>query len=398
VRTSRRRQPRIASGVVRPGARLLGRRAECEVLEAALVAARGGESRVVVLRGQAGSGKSVLLDFAVERAAGWRIATAVGIESEMELPYSGLHQLCGPMLDHVDRLPAPQRVALRTVFGQEAGPVPDRFLVGLAALTLVAEVAEEQPLLCVVDDARWLDTASAQIIVLVGRRLLAERIALVCAARTEAGGEVLAGLPTLRVAGLGPGDALALLMNTAPGRFDAAACGQIVAESHGNPLALLELPRTWNIADVAGGFGLPARHPVATRIEQSYATRLAALPVETQLGVLTAAAEPLGDPVLLQRAVDTLGLHMTAAGPAVDAKLLDVGGRISFAHPLVRSAAYESATDADRRRLHRALAENPEIATQLFLSARTVEWHLRKVFAKLGISSRRDLEDALSPA
>ena len=178
--------------------RLHGRRAECEFLDAVLADARDGRSRVVVLRGEAGAGKSVLLDFAAERADGWRVATAVGIESEMELAYSGLHQLCAPMLDHLDRLPAPQRDALRTVFGRQPGPPPTGSWSALATLTLLAEVAEQQPLLCVIDDAQWLDTASAQIVVFVGRRLLAERIALVCAARTGPDGEVLAGLPELR--------------------------------------------------------------------------------------------------------------------------------------------------------------------------------------------------------
>ena len=351
--------------------RLHGRRTECEFLDAALAEAREGRSRVVVLRGEAGAGKSVLLNYAVRRADGCRVATAVGIESEMELAYSGLHQLCAPVLDHVDRLPQPQRDALLTVFGRQVGPAPNPFLVGLATLTLLAEVAEQQPLLCVIDDAQWLDTASAQVVQFVGRRLLAERIALVCAARPQADGEVLAGMSALQVAGLGPSDARALLLDKLQGRLDAAVCDQIVTESHGNPLALLELPRTWNLADVAGGFGLPARHPVTTKIEQSYATRLAALPAETQLLVLAAAAEPLGDAFLLRRAVEILGLDMTAAGPAVDARLLDVGGRIEFAHPLVRSAAYGSAADENRRRVHRALAE----ATDSDRDADRRAWH-----------------------
>ena len=351
--------------------RLHGRRTECEFLDAALAEAREGRSRVVVLRGEAGAGKSVLLNYAVRRADGCRVATAVGIESEMELAYSGLHQLCAPVLDHVDRLPQPQRDALLTVFGRQVGPAPNPFLVGLATLTLLAEVAEQQPLLCVIDDAQWLDTASAQVVQFVGRRLLAERIALVCAARPQADGEVLAGMSAFQVAGLGPSDARALLLDKLQGRLDAAVCDQIVTESHGNPLALLELPRTWNLADVAGGFGLPARHPVTTKIEQSYATRLAALPAETQLLVLAAAAEPLGDAFLLRRAVEILELDMTAAGPAVDARLLDVGGRIEFAHPLVRSAAYGSAADENRRRVHRALAE----ATDSDRDADRRAWH-----------------------
>ena len=355
----------------RPAATLLGRRAECDFLDAALAEARGGRSRVVVLRGEAGAGKSALLDVVVGRADGWRVCTAVGIESEMELAYSGLHQLCAPMLDHLDRLPVPQRDALRTVFGQQTGPAPDRFLVALAALTLLAEVAERQPLLCVIDDAQWLDTTSSQILSFVGRRLLAEPIAIVCAARSPIDTEVLVGLPELRVGALGVVDARALLMGNLKVPFDAAVCEQIVTESRGNPLALLELPRTWNIADVAGGFALPARHAVAGKIEQSYAKRLESLPADTQLLVLAAAAEPLGDPLLLQRAVQYLGVDMAASGAAVDAGLLSVGSRVQFAHPLVRSAAYGSATDEERHRVHFALAE----ATDPERDADRRAWH-----------------------
>ena len=321
--------------------RLLGRRAECEALDGVLTDALAGRSRVAVLRGEAGAGKSVLLGYLSERVAGWHVATAVGVESEMELPYSGLHQLCAPVLDHLERLPVPQRDALATVFGLSAGPAPDRFLVGLATLTLFAEVAEQQPLVCIVDDAQWLDDASAQILGFVARRLLAERIALVCAARTGIGDDVLVGLPELSIHGLGDSDARALLLENVHGPLDAAVCEQImqlsidglgdsdarallldnlhgpldaavceqiITESHGNPLALLELPRTWNAAELAGGFGLPTSQPVVSKIEESYAKRLLLLPAETQLLVLAAAAEPLGDPVLLHRAAETLGL------------------------------------------------------------------------------------------
>ncbi|HSR86654.1 MAG TPA: LuxR C-terminal-related transcriptional regulator [Streptosporangiaceae bacterium] len=261
------------------------------------------------------------------------------------------------MLDHLERLPAPQRDALATVFGRSAGPVPDQFLVGLATLTLFAEVAEQQPLACIVDDAQWLDHASARILGFVARRLLAEPIAVVCAARTGAGDDVLAGLPVLPIHPLGDSDARALLLANVPGPIDAAVCDQIIMESHGNPLALLELPRTWNVAGLAGGFGLPSSQPVAGKIERSYARRLQLLPSDTQLLILTAAAEPLGDPVLLHRAVETLGIDIAAAAPAQDGGLLEVGGRVEFAHPLVRSAAYRSAAASDRHRVHRALAD-----------------------------------------
>jgi DNA-binding CsgD family transcriptional regulator len=335
---------------------LLGRRAECDELNGVLADALGGRSRVVVVRGEAGAGKSALLGYVSEQVAGWRVAHAVGVESEMELAYSGLHQLCAPMLDHLDRLPIPQRDALATVFGLSTGPAPDRFLVGLATLTLFADVAERQPLICLVDDAQWLDDASAQILGFVGRRLLAERIALVCAARTGIGDEVFVGLPALAIDGLENGDARELLLENVHGPLDAAVCEQIITESHGNPLALLELPRTWDTAELAGGFGLPASHPVVSKIEQSYAKRLLQLPAETQLLVLAAAAEPLGDLLLLQRAAEVLGLHMAAASPAVEAGLLEVDGHVEFAHPLVRSAAYSSAAADDLHRVHDALA------------------------------------------
>jgi DNA-binding CsgD family transcriptional regulator len=267
------------------------------------------------------------------------------------------------MLDLRDRLPAPQRDALATVFGLSAGAAPDPFLVGLATLTLFTEVSEEQPLVCIVDDAQWLDPASAQILGFVARRLLAERVAIVCATRTGIGDHVLGGLPELHIRGLNDDDACALLLDNVHGPLDAAVCDQIVTESHGNPLALLELPRTWNAAELAGGFGLPGSEPVAAKIETSYARRLAQLSSDTQLLVLAAAAEPLGDPVLLHHAAGTLGLHMAAANPAVDAGLLKVSGRVEFAHPLVRSAAYRTAAADDRQRVHRALAEATDAET-----------------------------------
>ena len=339
-------------------------------------------------------GKSALLGYLSDRVAGWQVARAVGVESEMELAYAGLHQLCAPMLEHLDRLPVPQRDALATVFGLSQGPAPDRFLVGLATLTLFAEVAEEQPLACIVDDAQWLDGASAQILGFVARRLLAERIVLVGAARTGVGDDVLAGLPELSIRGLGDSDARALLLDNVYGPLDAAVCDQIVTESHGNPLALLELPRTWNTAALAGGFGLPASQPVAGKIERSYARRLLQLPAETQLLVLTAAAEPLGDPVLLQRAAAALSVDMAAVSPAVDAGLLQVGGRVEFAHPLVRSAAYRSAAAEDRQRVHRALAAATDAETDPDRWA----WHLAQATPGPGEEVAAELERSASRA
>jgi DNA-binding CsgD family transcriptional regulator len=373
--------------------KLLGRRAECEVLDGVLADALAGRSRAVVLRGEAGAGKSALLGYVSGRVDGWRVGKAVGVESEMELPYSSLHQLCAAISDRLERLPEPQRDALATVFGLSAGPPPDRFLVGLATLTLFAEGAEEQPFICLVDDAHWLDEASAQVLGFVARRLLAERVALVFAARTGIGDGVFAGLPALSLAGLDDSDARALLQQNVQGPFDSAVGEQIIAESHGNPLALLELPRTWNAADVAGGFAVLSSQPVMSKIEESYAKRLSLLPPETRLLVLAAAAEPLGDPLLLHRAVEILGLSMAAAGPAVDAGLLEIGARIEFAHPLVRSAAYHSAASDDRHHVHRALADatDPERDPdrRAWHRARATRWPDEDVAAELERSAGR---------
>jgi DNA-binding CsgD family transcriptional regulator len=323
-----------------------------------------GRSRVLVLRGEAGVGKSALVEYLVQNAAGARVARAVGVESEMEMAFAGLHLLCAPMLGHLDRLPAPQRGALCVAFGLTAGSAPDRFLVGLAVLSLLAEVAEDQPLVCVVDDAQWLDRVSAQTLAFVGRRLLAERVALVFAVRgptpglpTVADADQLVGLPELTVSGLRDDDARALLESAVPGRLDERVRDRIVAESHGNPLALLELPRGLTAAELAGGFVRPDAQPLAGRIEQSFLRRIGSLPAPTQRLLLVAAAEPVGDVPLLGRVVERLGIGLGAAAPAEAAGLVEIGAQVRFRHPLVRSAAYRAADPEDRRAAHHALAE-----------------------------------------
>jgi DNA-binding CsgD family transcriptional regulator/tetratricopeptide (TPR) repeat protein len=333
-------------------------------------------------------GKTALLRYLRERVASWHVATAVGVESEMELAYSGLHQLCAHMLDDLEQLPVPQRDALATTFGLRVGPPPDPFLVGLATLTLFAEIAERRPLVCIVDDAQWLDEASAQVVGFVARRLLAERVALVCGARSGVGDHILVGLPELPVRGLGESEGRALLLSNVQGPLDPAVREEILAESHGNPLALLELPRTWDAVDLAGGFGLPASHRVVGKIEQSYAHRLFLLPPDTRLLVLAAAAEPLGDPVLLHRAAGTLGLDLTAADAAVEAGLLHVGTRVEFAHPLARSAVYGSAAADDRHRVHRGLAEATDAETDPDRRA----WHRARATAGLDEEVAAELE------
>ncbi len=334
---------------------LTDRRAECDVLGRLVAAVRAGESRALVVHGEPGVGKTALLEYLAGQASGCRVAHAGGVQAEMELAFAVLHQLCAPMLDRLERLPAPQRNALRTAFGLSAGPAPDRFLIGLAALGLLSEMAGERPLVCIVDDEQWLDSASAQVLAFVARRLGAESVGLVFGARVPTGD--LAGLPELVIGGLREDDARALLDSALTGPLDALVRDQIVAEAHGNPLALLELPRGWTAAELAGGFGLPGAVPLTGRIEESFRRQLGALPAQPRRLLQLAAAEPTGDPVLVWRAAGRLGICAEAAGPAVEAGLAEFGVRVRFRHPLVRSAAYRSAPADDLREIHAALAE-----------------------------------------
>ncbi|MFD9698719.1 AAA family ATPase [Lentzea sp. NPDC059081] len=336
---------------------LLGRRTEGETLDRLLVRARSGAGQVLVLRGEAGIGKTALLDQVSARAAGFRVARAAGVESESAFPYAGLHQLCVPFLDRLDRLPAPQREALGTAFGLASGPRPTRFMVGLAVLTLLAEVADEHPLVCLVDDAQWLDSMSSAVLGFVARRLLAERIALVFVLRE--GNDYLDGLPELVVRGLDDADARALLRSVIQGPVDGRVRDRIVAESRGNPLALLELPRAWTAAELADGLDA---EPLTSRIEAGFVRQIEALPADTRLLMLTAAAEPLGDATLLWQAAGLLGLGADPAAAALETGLVELGARVRFRHPLVRSAAYRSASTADRLRVHRALADVTDAA------------------------------------
>jgi DNA-binding CsgD family transcriptional regulator len=361
-----RRRP---SGLRRPAGELRGRRRECDLLDQLLDAVRGGAGRALVVRGEPGVGKTALLDYLAEHASGCRVARVAGVESEMELAFSGVHQLCAPMLDRLERLPGPQREALATAFGLGPGSAPDRFLVGLATLSLLAEMAEEHPLLCLVDDAQWLDHASAQVMAFVARRLVAESVGLVFGARVP--GDELAGLPELVVEGLPEAEARALLAAALTGPLDARVRDRIVAETAGNPLALLELPQGVTPAELAGGFALPDALPLAGRIEESFRRRLDALPADTRVLLLVAAADPVGDPVLLWRAAERLGIGTQAATPAAEAGLLEVGARVRFRHPLVRSATYRSASLPERQQAHRALAE----ATDRALDPDRRAWH-----------------------
>jgi hypothetical protein len=284
---------------------LLNRHAERATLGWLLEAARAGHSRVLVVRCAPGIGKTALLA-AVESAAGFGVARIAGVESEMELAFAALHLLCAPLLDRADRLPGPQRDAMGVAFGLRAGDVPDRFLVGLAALNLLSEVAAERPLLCVIDDAQWLDRVSAQVLGFVARRLLAEPVALVIAAREP--GTEFRGLPELVVEGLHLADSRDLLRSVARGTLDERVRDRIVAETGGNPLALLELPRALTFAELAGGFGVLDVQALPGRIEESFRRRLEVLPADTQRLLLVAAAEPVGEPVLMWQAAQRLGI------------------------------------------------------------------------------------------
>ena len=336
---------------------LTDRLSERGVLDRLVEAVRAGESRALVVRGDPGVGKTVLLDYLAGQAAGagCRVARAVGVQWEMELAFAGLHQLCGPMLGRAERLPVPQHDALRIAFGIAVGPPPDRFLVGLAVLSLLSEVAGERPLICLIDDEQWLDRASAQALGFTARRLGADPIGLVFAGRGPGPG--LAGLPALEVGGLRDEDARALLDAALPGPLDARVRDLIVAETRGNPLALLELPRGLTPAELAGGFGLPGAGPLPGWIEDNFARQLAALPTETRRLVQLAAADPSGDEPLVWRAAGRLGIPADAAAPAVQAGLVEFGGWVRFRHPLARSAAYRSASFSDRQQMHAALAE-----------------------------------------
>jgi DNA-binding NarL/FixJ family response regulator len=350
---------------------LRGRRRESAVLDRLLESVRAGESRVLVVHGEAGVGKSALLEYVAARASGCRVARAAGVQSEMELAFAGLHQLIAPMLDHVKRLPAPQRDALLTAFGLADGAAPNRFLVGLAVLGVLSNVADDQPLVCLVDDTQWLDCASAQALGFVARRLVAESVGLIFAVREPGDEQDLTGLPQLLVDGLGNDDARALLASVIRWPLDEQVRDRIVAETHGNPLALLELPRGLTPAELAGGFGLPGVTSLPTRIEDSFARRLASLPAGTRRLLLLAAAEPLGDSVLLWRAADRLGVKAEVADAAEAEGLVEFCAQVTFRHPLVRSAIYKAASADERREAHNALAE----ATDPQLDADRRAWH-----------------------
>ena len=351
---------------------LLGRAGERQLLDRLLKSVREGHSGVLVVRGEAGVGKTALLQYCARQASGFRVAQIAGVEAEMELPFAGVQQLCGPMFDRLAALPEPQRDALKVALGVSSGETPDRFLVALAALSLLSAVAEEQPLLCVVDDAHWLDGASRQVLGFVARRLVAESVAIVLAARVPGDSHEFEGLPASSLAGLDEDDARALLARVIPGRLDDRVRDRILAETRGNPLALLELPQGKSVAQLAGGFQLPAAGDLPGHIEDHYSRRVMALPKATQRLMLLAAADPVGDAALVWSAAQALGVESSALGPAENADLLEIETGVRFRHPLVRSAVYRSATVEERRAVHLALAE----ATDREVDPDRRAWHL----------------------
>jgi DNA-binding CsgD family transcriptional regulator len=349
---------------------LRGRRRECSDLDRLLANVRAGQSRVLVLRGESGVGKSALLRYLIGQASGCRIARAAGVESEVELAFAGLHQLCSTLLDRLERVPPPQRKAIEVVFGLSDGEAPDSFLVGLAVLSLVAAVAEERPLLCVVDDAQWIDRDSVRTLAFVARRLQATPAGVVFATRERV--DELRHLPGLEMQGVSSEDARALLNMRVPWKVHERIRDRIVAESRGNPRALLELPSDFLTTELAGGFGLLGAQSLTGQIEDSFVRRFETLPEDARRLLVIAAAEPGGDPLLLWRAAARLRIQPSAAEPAEANGWLTIDDQVMFRHPLVRSAVYHSATTQDRRRVHLALAEE----TDPDIDADRRVWHL----------------------
>ncbi|MFI2708343.1 AAA family ATPase, partial [Nocardioides sp. CER28] len=360
----------------RPSAALLGRRRECAALDELITSVEGGLSASLLIHGEAGIGKTALLHYVRQKAETFRVARLAGIEAEAELAFGGLHQLCRPFLAHLPGLPPPQREALETAFGLRTGTPPDRFLVGLATLGLLADVAAERPLLCQVDDAQWLDQVSAQTLAFVGRRLSAERVLLLAAMRDPVAGHPFQVLPQEQLTGLDDHDARTLLARSAPGRVDERVRERVLAEARGNPLALLELPRTATTFTVGAGDG--DRSVTGNHVERAFRRRLQALSPDAQRFLLLAAADPAGDVSQLRLAAEALHLHVeVAAAEAEAADLLTVRSMVRFRHPLVRSAAYHSASAAERRQVHAALAA----ATDPLTDPDRRAWHLANATA-----------------
>lgn len=348
---------------------LVGRRRECAALDTLLADLHEGFSRALVITGEAGIGKTALLDELAARATGLQVVRVAGVESEVEFAFAALHQLCAPFTDRSPQLPEPQHAALRQAFGVDAGPHPNLFLAGLAVLGLLSDACDDRPVLLLIDDQQWLDSASAQILAFVARRLGAEPVGLVFATRSA--GPELTGLPELRIAGLPDRDASELLTAALDGRVDTRVRDRLLAEARGNPLALLELPRSLSRDELAGGFGPPGA-PLAHSLEATFRRQLDALPEPTRRLLAMAAADPVGDPALLWTAAGRCGLGADDAVPAIEAALLTIETRVRFRHPLIRSTAYRRVPLSDRQEIHRALADTIDPTADPVRRA----WHL----------------------
>ncbi len=365
---------------------LIGRRQESSQLENLFAEGPPDGGRVLVLRGEPGIGKTDLLEHAVRSAPGWRVVRTAGVESEADLAYAALQQLCSSSLHRLERLPRPQRDALSVAFGLTSEPGAERFLVGLATLNLFSKMADEQPVICVVDDAQWLDRESAQTLAFVARRLVNEPIAMLFA--TREGRDELFGLPELLIKGLPEEDAAELLSSVVSAAVSPSVRNRIIAETRGNPLALLELPRGLTPAELAVGFGARVEMSLSRRIEETFGRRISGLPLDTQRLLLVAAADHLGDAAKVRRAAEILGISKEAAGPADDAALLDIGTAVRFRHPLVRSAAYRLASHRERQLVHQALA----IATDPAVDPDRHAWHMAAATAWPDEAVAKELE------
>ncbi len=371
---------------------LRGRDAECATLRGLLAAIQSGNSRVLVLRGEAGVGKTALLEYTTRLATEFRRVQVAGVESDMELAFAGLQQLCAPLLKQLDELPDPQRGALDVAFGRGIGETPDRFLVGLAVLSLMAAAADEQPLLCVIDDAQWLDQVTVQTLAFVARRLLAEPVAMIFAVRDRP--DVLAGLPELELAGMSDDDARGLLDSVMVGGLDPRVRDRIIAETRGIPLAILDVPRSVSATELSGGFWISGKRSSTAAIEDDFVRRIQSLPAATQRLLLIAAAEPLGDAALFLRAAARIGIPVDALAPAEASGVIEFGTRMRFHHPLMRSAAYRAANLMERRAVHRALAE----ATDPDADPDRRAWHAANAASGPDDAVAAELEDSASRA
>ena len=366
----------------------LGRTRERERLDAMLAQARDGRSAVLVIRGEPGIGKTALLRYAARQASGLRVADVEGVQAEMELPFAGIHRLCAPVLGALDVLPKPQQDAFSVALGVSPGSAPDRFLVALAVLNLLAVTAEARPVLCLIDDAQWLDATSVEALGFVARRLVAEPLAMIFSLREPTTTRALDGLPQLWLEGLDEPDARALLSRAVPGRLDDFVRDRIIAETGGNPLALVELSQRMSASERAGGFAPPAVRDVPSLLEEGYLRRVAGLPEATRRLMLLAAAEPLGDAAVFWRAAERLSTGPGALVPAAEAGLLEIDDRVRFHHPLVRSAVYRAASLEERRRVHDALAE----VSDHELAADRRAWHRALAAAEPDEAVAADLE------